>query len=390
MLMSIFLFPYLIKVLGNNNYGVYAFTQAILGYSLLFVNYGFSITGAREIALTKQNYKDRRLVFSSIITVKFLIFLMVAGLIIIASFFIPILFEYQKSYLIIILALLGWVLFPDWYFQGIEKMQFITYLMLFFKFLALVLVFFFIKNNSDLFLAVFINSVSILLIGVFGFIAVIYNEKHFFFEIPNSYNIKKYFKEGRAFFLSNVAANTKDYCNTFIVGAFFSYAEVGLYDLIVKIIRIALMPQSIFIRAIFPKVSISRSKKIIKNSQKISVVYGIFVFLIVLLIGEFILNYLSEESIKLENISTLYIMSLSIPLLCVSGIKGSLVLLGFKKDKLFAKGIFKSIIVYFTGLIILVLLNKINLISITLLLIASTVSELVSHHFFSKRVLSNE
>ncbi|PQB07828.1 hypothetical protein BST83_12190 [Polaribacter filamentus] len=75
MLIGVVIFPYLIKVLGTNNYGIVAYSQAVLGYAVLFVNYGFNITGTREIAKNKLNKDKMSRIFSTILIVKAIIFI---------------------------------------------------------------------------------------------------------------------------------------------------------------------------------------------------------------------------------------------------------------------------------------------------------------------------
>ena len=43
LLISLLLFPYLIKVLGQKYYGVVAYCQVIIGFLLIILNYTFSV-----------------------------------------------------------------------------------------------------------------------------------------------------------------------------------------------------------------------------------------------------------------------------------------------------------------------------------------------------------
>nr|WP_240614827.1 oligosaccharide flippase family protein [Polaribacter filamentus] len=169
------------------------------------------------------------------------------------------LYQYQLAYNLSLVALFGWVLFPDWYFQGIEKMETITYVMVSTKLISLILIILLVKSVDDYIVAIAINCFSMLIAGIFGVILALKSSKVLNFQLPTFVDISKQFKSGFAYFFSNISANTKDYLNTFIIGYFFSYSEVGVYDLIIKIIKMLLIPITILSKAVFPKVSVEKS-----------------------------------------------------------------------------------------------------------------------------------
>jgi len=379
MLIGLLVYPYLIKVLGTNNYGVVAYSQAIIGYAVLFVNYGFNITGTRGIAKNKKNIKKLSSIFSTVLTVKFFIFLVCFIVILLLTYWIDILNQYQLAYMITLVTLFGWVLFPDWYFQGIEKMENITYIMVVSKLVSLLLIFLLVTSPGDYLIAISINSLSMLMAGVIGLILVFKSNKELRFVKPPIIRIMVQFKSGFSYFFSNVSANTKDYVNTFIIGAFFSYSDVGIYDLIVKVIKVLLIPISILIRALFPKVSIVKSYKFNLKIEKVLFIYGVLAFCFIWLFGDIILLFMSDNK-AVEHAGLCFkVMAISLPLLALTSTRGTLTLLGFNFDSSFSLGIVMSVLFYFVILIILYYLNLINMVSITYAIVASIAIELFSH-----------
>ena len=127
-LLPLITFPYLVRVLGIEMFGLIAFSQAFLIYFSLIADYGFNLSGIREVSVNK--YKQNKLiqVFNSIMIARLI--LTVFGFIILTL----IVFSFEKFskdwelYLLSYGVVIGTFLFPSWFFQGIEKMKYITIL----------------------------------------------------------------------------------------------------------------------------------------------------------------------------------------------------------------------------------------------------------------------
>ena len=57
-------YPYLLRVIGLELYGVIVFAQTIINYVSLVINFGFNMSGARNVAV----YKDDKIRLSSIVS----------------------------------------------------------------------------------------------------------------------------------------------------------------------------------------------------------------------------------------------------------------------------------------------------------------------------------
>ena len=60
--------PYLSRVLGPENVGIYSFTYSIVTYFVLFGSLGIALYGQREIAYVQNDVKKRKKVFLELIT----------------------------------------------------------------------------------------------------------------------------------------------------------------------------------------------------------------------------------------------------------------------------------------------------------------------------------
>ena len=67
LLLPIITTPYISRVLGAENVGIYSFTISIVTYFTLFGSLGVSLYGQREIAYARENKNKRKKIFLEII-----------------------------------------------------------------------------------------------------------------------------------------------------------------------------------------------------------------------------------------------------------------------------------------------------------------------------------
>ncbi|ASS97999.1 MULTISPECIES: oligosaccharide flippase family protein [Geobacillus] len=56
--------PYLVRVLGPDNYGLVAFAQSFIQFFIILVDYGFNLSATNQIAIYRDNKKKELKVFS--------------------------------------------------------------------------------------------------------------------------------------------------------------------------------------------------------------------------------------------------------------------------------------------------------------------------------------
>ncbi len=68
--------PYLVRVLGIEQYGLISFAQSIAQYFIIATDYGFNLSAARSIAQNRQNQTEIARVFWTAITIKIVLLLL--------------------------------------------------------------------------------------------------------------------------------------------------------------------------------------------------------------------------------------------------------------------------------------------------------------------------
>ena len=234
---GIIVIPYLIRTIGIEKWGLIAFAQSFILYFGTVVGYGFHLIGVRDISQNRDSIEKLGKIFYSILATKTLLFIISS----IIYFSIVLSFKKFNSELLLFtfnfFYILGYSFYPDWFFQGIEKMKFSTILGSIARFSYVFLVFIFIKEPDNYVFVPLLNSVSVILMGISGLFLAIFKFKIKFY-FPKIRDIILQLKEGFHIFLSQLYLSLYSNSRVFILGIFTSSGIVGNYALAEKIINI--------------------------------------------------------------------------------------------------------------------------------------------------------
>lgn len=246
--------PYLLRVVGPANYGIYAFVYVIVQYVLLISNYGFDFSATKQIAQFRNDSKKISEIYHAVMLSRLVIALIV---IITLLFVAPLLFTNPIHYRLLWLGLgiiFGDIFVPTWLFQGLEKMRFLTIVNIISKSLFTLMIFVIITQPSDFQYIILLNGFGSLMAGVASTF-IVYKILLIQFTIPSMDEVKLQFKEGLAVFGSTLGMNLYRNSNIFILGLFVSDTSVGIYAAAEKIIKAIQSVVSPIAQALFPHLS---------------------------------------------------------------------------------------------------------------------------------------
>lgn len=258
-LIPLLIFPYLVRTLGIDIFGLLAFSTAFTIYFGVIIHYGYSITAVRDIARVKSNEKALSKLYSTLISLSFLLIFVCIILIVVLLILVPSLNEYWVLHICSFFHVAMFSLFPSWFFQGIEKMKFIAYINLSTKILYILSLFLLVTGPEDFVLVPFLHGIFMTISVIVSFITI-----HFYFkikyEIPSILELKGVLKAGKHSFIIQLAPTLYNSTTTFILGYTTTNTLVGIYASATKLID-ALNSASIIISTTFlPYLSVNLNK----------------------------------------------------------------------------------------------------------------------------------
>jgi len=254
-LFPLFLLPYLLRVIGPAKFGLIAFAQAFVHYFMLITDYGFNLTATRKISLAEEHKEKSSEIFSSVMFAK----LILTG-ISFAIFFLIIraVPRFRGEWAVYFLSfgtVLGNTLFPMWFFQGKEKMNYIAAINSLSGIAAVICIFIYVKGPADYIFVPMINSLFAIISGVWA-LYVAFRKFNLSFVFATYRNIRQELKAGWEVFISIAAINAYTESRIFAVGLLTNNAITGYYSVADRIASfIRAFPQDSFSQAFYPRIT---------------------------------------------------------------------------------------------------------------------------------------
>ena len=247
--------PYIARVLGAKNNGIYGYTMSIVTYFVLLGSLGITMYGQREIAYVQDDKNKQTKIFWELVIIKLFTYLIS----ITCFFFIFCLNgEYALYYKILIIEMLANLVDISWYFQGIEDFQKTVIRNLIVKTLGIILIFVFVKTRSDLwiFFMVYVLSNLIGNLSLWLYIPKYLNKK------IGKLKFRPHIKPIILLFLPQVAVQIYVVLDKTMVGKItHNMVEVGYYDQSQKIVKALLLIVSALGAVMCSRIANSFAKK---------------------------------------------------------------------------------------------------------------------------------
>lgn len=225
--------PYISRVLGAENIGIYSYTLSIVTYFILFGSLGVALYGQREIAYYQKDKKKYSIIFWEIVILRAIT--MTISLVLFYLIFVNG-NQYQIYYKILILELIGNCIDISWFFQGLEEFKKTVIRNMIIKLISVISIFTFVKSQNDLkiYFWIYVLSTSIGNASLWLYLPkfltkVKIKELHLF----------RHLKPTLGLFIPQIAVQVYTVLDRTMIGAIISdKSEVGFYDQSQKIIKL--------------------------------------------------------------------------------------------------------------------------------------------------------
>lgn len=322
--------PYLSTVIGVEGFGKIAFASAVMVWFVTISDWGFNYTATRDVAQNRDDKEKMSEIFSNVLWAKLLLMVISFLILLLTILTIPKFRENQLIILITFIMIPGKIMFPDWFFQALERMKYITILDVLSKLIFTIAVFVFIKEKQDFILQPLFISLGFVFSGFIAMYFILAKWK-FKLKAPNISSIISTIKGSTDVFINNIMPNFYNSFTVLLLGFYGGNLSNGLLDGGSKFVNIMQQFMNIIARTFFPYLArkLNNHHIYVKINIYLSLTFSVFLFLFAPMI---IKIFFTQEFY--DSIVVLRIMSFSVFLISIRNTYGThfMVLKGYEKE----------------------------------------------------------
>lgn len=278
MVFSLLVLPYLIGKIGLDQYGIIVFALAFVAYFKTIVNFSFDVTAVRSISSNQDNLNEVNRIVSEVLRTKFVLLLCTIAPGVLIIYLVPDFNEHLNIFLIIFSTLIGYALYPEWFFIGIEKMEYIALMMISLKVLHVVSIFVFIEKPTDSFIYAIILSAEQLFLAFIG-LFMMRRKFHVKQTHVSLLRIKSLLTKNKALFLNQLLPNLFNNTTTILLGFFHGETVTGTFGIIRKLTRPGKSLLNIVTSVFFPAINRDKDNTVRFRSIQWSLTLAIVVII---------------------------------------------------------------------------------------------------------------
>ena len=376
-------FPYLVRTLHLEKYGVVMMAGSLMVFMNIFVDFGFNISATREVSIMRNDKNKLSNFYWNVFYTKLLLLFISFIILYLLTLTVPKLQSEKLVFLLSFGVVIGQNIFPAWFFQGIEKMKVITLMNVLAKIIFAIAIFIFIKRPAQYILVPVLNSLGFLIAGTLGFLISL---RYINYNRPQKSVMKGFVGENKSLIVSNFATSIYTSGNTFILGLIGGEEMAGIYSSMEKLVMAIKTLYTPLYQAIFPWLASKPKEKIIQFTEYLKkpiALSALLIFMLIFIFADSILELVYNNNIITSYSNVFRILGLIAIFASLNMIYVSLAFPALKKYK------YRMIPMLVGGIINLILaVAGAYLFGICGVAVAVVLAELsillIAHYFFQK------
>lgn len=321
--------PYLARVIGADGFGKIAFASAIVVWIQTISDWGFNLTATRDVAQNRDNKELVSRIFSNVLWARSVLTLLSGIILLLVVLLVPYLRENADIIFVTFLLVPGYILFPEWFFQAIEKMKYTTFFNLFLKLVFTVAVFVFIHKREDYLIQPLLTTIGYLLCG-FGALYLIFKKWGYTLCKPQWSEIFKTIRNSTDVFINNLMPNLYNSFSVMLLGFFGGSTANGIYDGGNRFPVIFYQFQSVLSRAFYPFLSRRPDKH--SFYAKLNIVSALIGAVFLILLSPLVIKIMLGDEFE-KSVVVMQILSFSVVFLAMDYTYGTNFLIINHKEK---------------------------------------------------------
>ncbi|MFN4026040.1 MAG: oligosaccharide flippase family protein [Flavobacterium sp.] len=349
--------PYLVAVCNEEGYGKIGVGLAVSFFLMVFIDYGSDILGVKEVSINRNNKETLNKIFSTIYLAKLILLAVVLAVFSLIILTVPFFAREKSLFFLSFPILVGQLINPTWFLQGVENFKWITVLNITSKIIYVTGIFLFIQRPENYILNNLFWGLGMIIANSIVFF-YLFKKHHFSFNATNWQEVKKYLRDNFSIFFSQIFNALQMYFPIVLVSYFGNNTMAGQYKIIDQIIVIFRTYIILFFNFIFPRVcyALNESKeeglKIWKEANGLNFGFTTILLIIIGVLSTIIVGYFNAKDVDL--VSNLLKLALIIPLLQSVSQPLKQLMFSWEKQKQYVKTVTIVTILAMAGIVFMV------------------------------------
>lgn len=255
--------PYLTRVLSVDTYGTVTYVKSIMQYFQLFVDFGFMLSGTKDIVQAANDKGKLRETVSEIFFARLILGGISLVLILLLIIALPILRENAFYTLLSFGSVFCSIFLFDYLFRGLEKMQIITIRYVVMRGISTVLTFVLVHGNGDMLWIPVLDIIGSLAAAVW-----VTCERRMLgirLCLPSISRAMKKLRESAVYFASNLATTVFGALTTVLIGIFMSTTDVAYWSVSMQLVSAVQIMYNPIVDGVYPEMVRSRDIRYIRK-----------------------------------------------------------------------------------------------------------------------------